>query len=173
MASPCRRHRRINLSLPAVIDWAIDGIINLFRGSISSRLESAFRDVIRQQVPRVIEDFLWSAEFALEAFARKAAARGDAYLTTTTLGRVCHAMTLALFAINRRHLLIDKTALDEIDGFDARPDAFGRRVRSALGAPGTDDAQLTATLEDVAALFAESAALAGDRYTPRFRLRSA
>jgi hypothetical protein len=48
----------INLSLPSIIDWAVDGIINLFRGAITSRLESAFRDVVRQQVPGVAEDFL-------------------------------------------------------------------------------------------------------------------
>lgn len=49
---------RINLNLPSIIDWAVDGIINLFRGTITNQLQSAFRDVIRQEVPGVIEDFL-------------------------------------------------------------------------------------------------------------------
>lgn len=49
---------RINLSLPAIIDWAVDGIINLFRNTIANRLEAAFRDIIRAEIPAVVEDFL-------------------------------------------------------------------------------------------------------------------
>lgn len=66
MASPSVNIQglRINLSLPAVIDWAVDGIINLFRGAISNRLESAFRDVLRGQIPPVIEDFLDAFELS-------------------------------------------------------------------------------------------------------------
>lgn len=48
----------INLNLPGVISWAVNGIINLFSGAISNRLESAFRDVIRSEIPDVIEGFL-------------------------------------------------------------------------------------------------------------------
>jgi hypothetical protein len=62
---------RINLNLPSIIDWAVDGIINLFAGAIANRLESAFGDVIRDEIPRVIKGFLESIElgtsFALPA----------------------------------------------------------------------------------------------------------
>lgn len=54
----------INLNLPSIIDWAIDGIINLFRGAISSRLETAFRDIIRAEIPPVVEDFLDSLDLS-------------------------------------------------------------------------------------------------------------
>jgi hypothetical protein len=50
----------IDLDLPAIIDWAVDGIIGLFKGMIRNRIESAFGDVIRDQVPRVAGDFLSS-----------------------------------------------------------------------------------------------------------------
>lgn len=53
---------RIDLDLPAIIDWAVDGIINLFRGAISNQLESAFSNVIRDQIPPVVEGFLESIE---------------------------------------------------------------------------------------------------------------
>jgi hypothetical protein len=52
----------INLALPSVIDWAIDGIINLFSGAIANQLESAFGSVIRTEIPPVVEDFLESIE---------------------------------------------------------------------------------------------------------------
>ena len=52
----------INLHLPSIIDWAVDGIINLFRGAISNALQSAFQNVLRDRVPPAIEGFLGSAE---------------------------------------------------------------------------------------------------------------
>ncbi len=53
----------INLNLPSVIDWAVDGIISLFSGAISSRIETAFANVIRDQVPPLVDDFLSSLSF--------------------------------------------------------------------------------------------------------------
>ncbi|MFO0725820.1 MAG: hypothetical protein U1E65_18700 [Myxococcota bacterium] len=54
----------IDLDLPGIIDWAVDGIINLFSGAISNELESAFGDVIASEVPPVIEQFLESIDLA-------------------------------------------------------------------------------------------------------------
>jgi hypothetical protein len=53
----------INLNLPSVIDWAVDGIISLFSGAIADRVESAFASVIRDEVPPVVDDFLSSFSF--------------------------------------------------------------------------------------------------------------
>lgn len=52
----------IDLDLPAVIDWAVDGIISLFSGMISNRLETAFGDVIQDEIPPVIAGFLDSLD---------------------------------------------------------------------------------------------------------------
>lgn len=54
----------IDLRLPAIIDWAVDGIINLFSGVISGELEDAFGGVIASEVPPVIEQFLESVAIA-------------------------------------------------------------------------------------------------------------
>jgi hypothetical protein len=51
------------MNLPSVIDWAVDGIISLFSGAIRSRVESAFADVIRDEVPPVVDGFLSSLSF--------------------------------------------------------------------------------------------------------------
>jgi hypothetical protein len=48
----------INLNLPSIIDWAVDGIINLFEGMIEDRLEDALQDTIQDAVPPVVDDFL-------------------------------------------------------------------------------------------------------------------
>lgn len=55
---------RINLNLPSIIDWAVDGIINLFSGAIANSLEDAFGDVIGSEIPPVVEGFLESMELA-------------------------------------------------------------------------------------------------------------
>lgn len=122
---------------------------------------------------RVIADFLWSAEFALQAFARKAAHRAEPYVTTAVLARIAHALTLTLFALNRRYLLNDKTAAVEIDAFPTRPENFAARLHAILGATGTDTARLEASVESMGALVYETIDLAGDLYTPAFRLRGA
>jgi hypothetical protein len=53
----------IDLNLPSVIDWAVDGIISLFAGAIADRVESALATVIRNEVPPVVDDFLSSLSF--------------------------------------------------------------------------------------------------------------
>jgi hypothetical protein len=61
----------------------------------------------------VVQDHLWAAEFDLVAFAPKFAARGDVYGTAACLTRAVNQIVLALFALNRKYLLNDKTALAE------------------------------------------------------------
>jgi len=120
---------------------------------------------------RVVGDFLWSAEFALHTFARKAAANGDAYLVTSTLARAAHALSLALFALNRRYLVNDKTALEEIDGFAIRPEGFGSRVRSVLAATGDSAERLGESVSALEGVLEEAAGLASDLYSPHWTLR--
>lgn len=118
----------------------------------------------------VVERLMWSIEFTLTAFASKAARRGDAYLTAANLGRCVHALTLVLFALNRRYYLNDKTALDEIESFESRPDRLRERVADVFASPGTSSAELGTSLAVVRGLFDETRALAGDLYRPRFSL---
>lgn len=50
----------IDLDLPSIIDWAVDGIISLFTGAIANVMEDALEDTIRGEVPGLVDGFLSS-----------------------------------------------------------------------------------------------------------------
>ena len=112
----------------------------------------------------VVQAYLWQAEFALESFAPKFAARGDALGTAGCLTRVSHQLVLVLFALNRRWLLSDKTALAEIAGFADAPRAFAERIRVLLSHLGKTPTELASSVAVQAELVAEVRALAGLLY---------
>jgi hypothetical protein len=118
----------------------------------------------------VVRELLWSAEFSLEAFARKSAARADVFVTVSTLGRSVHAMTLALFALNRRHWLNDKSAMAEVGELERCPRDYRLRVERVLADPGLAADRLTGSVRLIREVFDEVAALAGDLYQPKFDL---
>lgn len=119
---------------------------------------------------RVVQDQLWSVEFALHAFARKFAARGEVFLTAGTLARAVHALLLVLFALNRRHVLNDKTLLEEVEELEIAPEAFRARVESVLANLGASPEALADSVAELSRLFVEVADLAGDLYTPKSAL---
>ena len=96
----------------------------------------------------MVQDYLWAAEFGLAAFARKFAARADAYGTAACLSRAVNQLVLVLFALNRRYPINDKTALVEVAEFERAPRAFGARVQKALAHLGASPAELTAAISD-------------------------
>jgi len=118
----------------------------------------------------VVQDFLWAAEFNLGAFAPKFAARADAFGTAACLARAVHALVLVLFAMNRRYLINDKTALAEVAELEQAPADFDRRVRRIFGGLGTTSGELARAVEEVRSLWRETVARAGDLYRPPFRL---
>jgi len=118
----------------------------------------------------VVQDYLWQAEFGLAGFARKFAARADAYGTAACLTRAVNQLVLVLFALNRQYPINDKTALAEIAEFELAPREFGPRVRQTLGRLGASDAELVAAVESVTQLFQETVALTDKLYQPRFTL---
>ncbi len=118
----------------------------------------------------VVQDHLWQAEFNLAAFARKFAARADAYGTTACLTRAVNQLVLALFALNRRYPLNDKTALEEIAEFECAPADFSLRVQRALAHAGDSTDELAAAIDGVARLFQETVAFTEEIYQPRFTL---
>lgn len=118
----------------------------------------------------VVQDFLWAAEFGLVAFAQKFAARGDVYGTAACLTRAVNQLILALFALNRRYLINDKTALEEIAEFESVPPEFGMRVRRVFAKFGDSKEHLAASVTTVQRLLRECIALAGELYHPRFSL---
>ena len=112
----------------------------------------------------IVQAYLWQAEFSLESFAPKFAARGEVLGAVGCLARLAHQLVLALFALNRRYLVSDKTALAEIGGFELAPPGFGERISALLASPGREPAELAAAVATAAGLVAETAALAGPLY---------
>jgi len=118
----------------------------------------------------VIQDYLWSAEFGLDAFAVKFAKRSDTYGTAACLTRAVNQLTLVLFAVNRKHLINDKTALDEVADFELVPQEFAPRVQKTFAQLGCSSEQLLGAVESVTRLFRETAELTDGLYQPRFTL---
>jgi hypothetical protein len=112
----------------------------------------------------VVQRYLWACEFTLESFAPKFAARGDVLGTAGCLARVAHQLVLTLFALNRRYLLSDKTALAELAGFAHAPTDFGARVTRVLARVGDSPEALARSNGELAALVAETIALCESLY---------
>jgi predicted nucleotidyltransferase len=126
-----------------------------------------YPDALRRAV---VLDYLWQAEFNLAAFARKFAARADAYGTAACLTRAVNQLLLVLFALNRQYPLNDKTALAEVAEFERAPRDFSQRVQRAMAHVGASSAELSAAVESVAQLFRETVELTDGLYQPRFTL---
>ena len=126
-----------------------------------------YPEALRQAVVR---DYLWAAEFGLAAFARKFAARSNAYGTVACLTRAVNELVLVLFALNRTYLINDKTALTEIAEFELAPREFGSRVQQTLAHPGKSPEELSASIDSIAQLVQETIELTDGLYQPRFVL---
>lgn len=117
---------------------------------------------------RVVQDYLFMAEFTITAFAPKFAARSDTYGTAACLTRAVNELVLGLFALNRRYLINEKSALREIAEFERAPRDFGARVRTTLARLGTSTAELAAAVDGIAHLVQESAELTEGLYQARY-----
>jgi hypothetical protein len=126
-----------------------------------------YPEALRQAV---VQDYLWQAEFGLAAFAPKFAGRSDAYGTAACLTRAVNQLVMVLFALNRKYLMDDKTALSEVAAFEHAPREFGPRVQKTLGQLGSSPKELDAAVESVAQLFRETVELTHGLYQPRFTL---
>lgn len=126
-----------------------------------------YPEALRQAI---VQDYLWQVEFCLVAFAPKFAARADAYGTAACLTRAVNQLILVLFALNRKYLINDKTALAEIAGFKRAPQEFGPRVQRMLANLGASAAELVVAVERLTQLFQETVALTEGLYQPRFML---
>jgi hypothetical protein len=118
----------------------------------------------------VVQDYLWAAEFGLTAFAPKFATRSDAYGTAACLTRAINQLVLTLFALNKKYLLNDKTALSEITEFEYAPREFGPRIQETIANMGATPAELFAAVQSVEQLLRETIELAAGLYQPRFKL---
>lgn len=118
----------------------------------------------------VVPNYLWQAEFNLAAFARKFAARGDAYGTAACLTRVVNQLVLVLFSLNQQYLLNDRTALAEVAEFARAPREFTSRTQQIFACPGNSAAELDEAVQQTAQLLRETVELTDGLYQPRFTL---
>ena len=118
----------------------------------------------------VVQGALWQVELGLHAFAPKLAAKGEVVGSVGCMTRFAAYLVLGLFALNRAWFVSDKTAFAEIATFARAPRDFGVRLAAVLAAPGASPEALARSFAQIDALFAETCALAGDLYVPRYRL---
>jgi predicted nucleotidyltransferase len=137
------------------------------RLGVLKRRVTVYPEALRRAV---VQDYLWAAELGLAAFAPKFAGRSGAYGTAACLARAVNQLLLVLFALNRKYLVDDKTALAEVAEFERAPREFGPRVQKTLAHLGDSPAELSAAVESVAQLFQETVALTEGLYQPRFTL---
>jgi len=116
---------------------------------------------------RLVQDYLFMAEFTLTAFAPKFVVRRDNYGTAACLTRAVNELVMALFALNRKYPVNDKTALAEVAEFHCAPHDFGLRVQKALRHLGTDAPGLNAAVDHIAQLARETIELAEGLYQAR------
>ena len=116
---------------------------------------------------RIINGFLWDADFTLEV-AKKPAARGDIYFVAGCLTRVASDLVQVLYALNEVYFISDKRMYGDVQTFKIKPDNLLERINSILGNMGCDGEELIAIISETEVLLKEITALCKDQYTPRF-----
>jgi predicted nucleotidyltransferase len=137
------------------------------RLEVLKRRVADYPEALRQAV---VQDHLWAAEFGLAAVAPKFAGRSGAYGTAACLTRAVNQLLLALFALNRKYLMDDKTALAEVAELERAPRAFGPRVQQTLAHLGDSPPEHRTAVDSVTQLLRETIALTDGLYQPRFTL---
>lgn len=116
----------------------------------------------------VVQDYLFMAEFTLTEFAPKVASRSDVYGTAACLTRAVNELVVALFALNRKYPINDKTALAEVTEFDRAPREFGPRVQKTLAHLGASAGELSAAVDAIAQLLRDTIDLTDGLYQARY-----
>lgn len=127
-------------------------------GSVLPVLQSRIADYPEPLRLRLVQDSLGAARFDLYA-AENSASLADPYLTGACLARSLDRIVHALFALNRRYRVSDKTALDELADCSRLPAQFGVRVRSVFSRLGESREELLGAVERIRALARETEAL--------------
>lgn len=91
-------------------------------------------------------DGLGEARFSLDA-AGKSALRGDVHHVAGSAFRSVVCMVQALFGLNERYWINEKSAVSLVDALPLRPDGFARRVGMILGGLGLEPEALRRSLQ--------------------------
>jgi len=110
-----------------------------------ARLKALVADYPEKMRTALVRKHLFDSAFHLE-IAAKPAARADSTYVAQCLATASGFMTLVLYALNRRFYMNEKGAFLESAGFEIRPARFHDRIGTILGAIGTGETALTASL---------------------------
>ena len=116
---------------------------------------------------RIVQDFLWSIEFNLDAFVPKYVAAVDAYGLAGCASRICFQLVQVIYALNRQWPPPDRVALDRAASLSIVPDDFAARVRGVLAHIGTHAAAQTGSARQLRELWQETVQLGGSLYAPK------
>jgi Domain of unknown function (DUF4037)/Nucleotidyltransferase domain len=119
---------------------------------------------------KIINAFVWDAEFTLQV-AKKPAKRGEVYFVAGCLTRIASNLVQVLYALNETYFISDKRFHKDVEQFSLKPLFFAERLDRMLGDIGCDSQKLEETLTSTAILLSEVIALAGDRYTRKYKLK--
>ena len=121
---------------------------------------SALRD-------RIVQDSLWGGEFSL-LLCRKFGGAADVCNAVGCMTRIAQFLIHALFALNKKYFVSEKSANHLIADFLLQPRDFTSRLASVLARPGGNSEELDRSIELLSALWLETADLTGGTYQPRF-----
>ncbi|HLO27662.1 MAG TPA: nucleotidyltransferase domain-containing protein [Anaerolineales bacterium] len=138
-------------------------------GKLISKLKTQVEIYPARLKRKMIDETLWSAEFAL-LHARPFAARGDIYNTVGCLTRILSNLTQALFALNDRYFMSDKKVLDTIAIFPKVPRGYIQQINHLLGCPGSTAPELIQTVSNLEQVWHSVVSLTGELYQPRFQV---
>jgi hypothetical protein len=116
---------------------------------------------------RIVQDSLWGAEFSL-LLCRKFGGAADVCNAVGCMTRVAQFLIHALFALNKKYFVSEKSANRLIADFPSRPRDFTSRLAAVLASPGAISEELGKSVELLSALWFETADLTGGTYQPRF-----
>ena len=116
---------------------------------------------------RIINSFVWNAQFTLEN-AKKPAMRGDVYFTAGCMTRIASDLVQAIYALNETYFISDKNMATDIERFAIKPQNFRESIDNLLGHIGSDREELVETYFAAESLLREVIALCGDQYKAKY-----
>jgi hypothetical protein len=120
---------------------------------------------------KIINSFLWDAEFSLYV-AKKSARRGEVYSVAGCLSRIISNLVQVLYALNETYFINDKRVYMDLERFSIKPQNFAERIDCILGDIGHDYNKLTETLLTTQILLIEVNELSRNQYTPKYDLKA-
>lgn len=118
---------------------------------------------------KIINAFVWDAEFTLQV-ATRSAKRGEVYFVAGCLTRIASNLVQVLYALNETYFISYKRFYQDVEQFSIKPLYFAERLDHILGDIGCDSKKLEETISLTATLLSEVIVLCGDKYTPKYKL---